>query len=250
MKKLLMTVMSFLLVISICGCSGGSSKSKEDLLAEAKELNNTDFYDDVMNNQVKAEDTYKGKPFIITGVAHDISSSSVKVGQFKVNLSRDEIVKLDDKQVVTVVGIIKDFKIVEGSGSVAGTTYTSKTVEAELQNSYLVSDTQEITGTIEMYYMDIYSSSGKATKRTGQPEAWWLAVVTGSVGSSPEYHLEDAVPVTHTKGKDITKVTISGKEVVSGSKITIKGKVFYEGTTTVGGSTAKYKMTDVELINN
>ncbi len=250
MKKILITVMSFLLVVSICGCSGGSSKSKEDLLAEAKELNNNTFFQDVMNNQVKAEDTYKGKTFIITAPVSDISSSSVIVGQFKVSLSRDEIVKLDNKQVVTVVGIIKDFKIVESSESVAGTTFTSRIVEGELQNGYLVSDTQEITGTIKMYYMDIYSSSGKATKRTGQSEAWWLAVVTGSVGSSPEYHLEDAVPVTHTKGVDITKVTISGKEVTSGSKITIKGKVFYDGTTTVGGSTAKYKMTDVELINN
>lgn len=249
MRRVLSIVIILLMLLTLCGCSAGTGKKKDDLIAEAVELRQNAFVDDVLNNPVKAENTYNGKTYLITGAVSDITAESVSIGGvFTIALSKDEIMLLDNYQVITVVGIIDSFETAEESNNYGGTTIKSTTVKASIKNGYLVSDTQEITGTLKMYYTDSYSSTGKVTKRTGDASAWWLAVVTGSVGSSPEYHLEDAIPVTHTKGVDITKVTISGKEVLSGQNITIRGKVYYWGIE-MGSSVLQYNVKDVELVS-
>ena len=249
MRKVLSIFVILLVLLTFCGCSAGTGKKKDDLLAEAVVLRQDSFVDDVLNNPVKAESNYKGKTVLITGAVSDITADGVTIGGvFNISLSKDEIMLLDSSQVITVVGIIDSFETAEESDNYGGTTIKSTTVKASIKKGYLVSDTQEITGTLKMYYTDSYSSTGKVTKRTGDAAAWWLAVVTGSVGSSPEYHLEDAVPVTHTKGVDITKVTISGKEVLSGQNITIRGKVYYWGIE-MGSSVQQYNVQDVELVS-
>ena len=112
MKKILSLFLVLVTLVSLCAC--GKSANKEDMLANAIELNWRNVYDEYLANEARAKNNYDGKIVKWTAKIYDISDNSVTMANETYNglplngitvyLSKEEIVELDNLQKITVVG--------------------------------------------------------------------------------------------------------------------------------------------------
>ena len=112
MKKILSLFLVLVTLVSLCAC--GKSANKEDMLANAIELNWRNVYDEYLANEARAKNNYDGKIVKWTAKIYDISDNSVTMANetynglplngIKVYLSKEEIIELDNLQKITVVG--------------------------------------------------------------------------------------------------------------------------------------------------
>lgn len=112
MKKILSLFLVLVTLVSLCAC--GKSANKEDMLANAIELNWRNVYDEYLANEARAKNNYDGKIVKWTAKIYDISDNSVTMANETYNglplngitvyLSKEEIIELDDLQKITVVG--------------------------------------------------------------------------------------------------------------------------------------------------
>lgn len=126
MKKNMVTFISTILCINLCAC--GSGNSKEKMLSDAIELNLQKAYDECEANEVRAREKYDGTIVKYTGMVYNIDSNVdspfviMKNGEHSITvsgLSKDDIVKLDKRMIITVVG--KFYFMSTGGGVIKNT---------------------------------------------------------------------------------------------------------------------------------
>ena len=118
MKKLLALILSFVLLLSLCACGGGTTSQEttqtpevstdtssentteetttdeitlEEMLAEAEVLDHNALSKAIYNNIVNAKSIYQGKYFIVTGPVWEITEEYIVLsGNFRVYLPIEE----------------------------------------------------------------------------------------------------------------------------------------------------------------
>ena len=112
MKKVISLFLLISLIICLCAC--GKTASKEDMLANAIELNWSDVHSEFLANEARAKNNYNGKVVKWTAKIYDISDKSVTmanetynglpINAITVYLSNEDIIELDKYKKITVVG--------------------------------------------------------------------------------------------------------------------------------------------------
>ncbi|MBE6689580.1 MAG: hypothetical protein E7588_09980 [Ruminococcaceae bacterium] len=112
MKKAISLFLLISLIMCLCAC--GKTASKEDMLANAIELNWSDVYSEFLANEARAKNNYNGKVVKWTAKIYDISDKSVTMANETYNglplnaitvyLSNEDIIELDKYKKITVVG--------------------------------------------------------------------------------------------------------------------------------------------------
>lgn len=138
MKKVISLVLVFSFVSAFCACGNlkKGALSKEEMLAQAVEIDN--LFDALDENPVKANEKYVGNIYLITGSVTNISSDKINIGAYSVPLSKEEILELDNEQRVTVVGKIESISWENG-----------ETHGVYLSNSYLVTGYYDTKGCLQ-----------------------------------------------------------------------------------------------------
>lgn len=112
MKKAISLFLLVFLIAGLCACE--KSTSKEEMLANAIELNWSDVHDEFLDNEARAKKNYDGKVVKWTAKIYDISDKSVTMANETYNglplngitvyLSNEDIIELDKYERITVVG--------------------------------------------------------------------------------------------------------------------------------------------------
>lgn len=264
MKKTLLFVLTLAMILSLCACgektatpdssAGMSNQGKEEMLANASELKLDDFVKEVEDNKLRAEDTYLNNCYKVTTYVISIEDGYAKIGSptpngycFNAYLSTDDLKQLGRGEKITIVGEIGSLDLVSEEKSVAGTSYTSNSITVEMPTAYLVTNRYDVTGQIEMYYMTLLDVDGKIKDRTGLESAWYLAIKDNN---GTVFHLENAIPVEHQAGKNVTSISISETEVNNKASITLSGKIINKEIQNGGWSyDSDLLMSDVELVS-
>lgn len=142
MKKLLALILSFVLLLSLCACGGGTTSQEttqtpevsadtnsvtesnteetieneaptlEELLDTAVELDGHTFFEEYQSNKVKLSSQYEGISYLVAGIIDSIESDHIVVtdSNLKVNvyIPTEEIIELEKDQYVEVVGILEN----------------------------------------------------------------------------------------------------------------------------------------------
>lgn len=178
MKKLLVLVLSFVLLLSLCACGGGTASqetpqnsdtstdasldntdemadneipSLDELLTTAVELDGYTFFQEYESNKVKLSSQYEGKSCLVAGIIDGIENDHIIVtdSNLKVNvyIPTEEIIDLEKNQYVEVVGILENIDYEQNMSLVwvtvdFNTGYVSKSVYAKTgeYNSYHSTD--------------------------------------------------------------------------------------------------------------
>ena len=125
MKKAISLLLALVLCLSLCACDGGENNTpnapettdatvqdttarKNELLQTAEPFVYRDYYEDVWGNIVKAENTYKGKVFLMNAHVEEITESYVVINGIVVYLSTEEIMQMNTYDYAEVVGVIDE----------------------------------------------------------------------------------------------------------------------------------------------
>lgn len=208
MKKLFALMLAAALALSLTACGGGTGDgsisgsgegstpgggmTKEEMLEQAIECSEDTINDDTLDNMARAKQTYCGKTLLIKGQVTEISSDYITMGRvntyIKVYLPVEDIVNLEYKQFITIVGNMGE-EITEGTFA---PDIPQKVYTYEVSPAYLVADTYEFTGT-------------PIDENDSFPGAW---NVEFSDVPNPEYrrlvYFDSSVDVSQYVGKEIT----------------------------------------------
>lgn len=235
MKKIISLFLAVIMCFALAAC-GSKGISKEEMLAQAVEID--DYRSEMMGNFARAEEKYVGNIYYITGHVSDITGETLEVGDFTVNLPKEDIMKVTTGQRIKIVGKIDSISY-EQVPNEYGFEHQCKGV---MSNAYFVTDILEITGTLRFYYTTLRDIDGRVHNRNGNPDAWLIGLdLTDDSYLTVDYSLEESIPVNHISGKDITSVQFGGKDLTDKTEITVSGKVFYENN--------KYVIKEAELIS-
>lgn len=148
MKQYIALVLALVMCLSLCACDGGSGTStdkttitKEDMLSNAKSFDYSTFSHIAEENILRAEETYVGNIYEISGFVGNInddsctlrvlSSSGSLEGYINVPLSRDELMILNTNERITVVGEISE--ITSASIKLGSAYYVGNEFEAAVK---------------------------------------------------------------------------------------------------------------------
>ena len=176
MKKLLALILTAALTLSLVACGGGgtgdtntpsggnggatstdtpngggedstSSVTKEELLDQATKCSAATINNDTLDNVARAKQTYCGKTLLIKGQITEIGADHITMGagntNIEVYLQTEDIVNLEYKQFVTIVGNVGE-EITEGT---LAPGIPQKVYIYEVRSAYFVTDKYEYTGT-------------------------------------------------------------------------------------------------------
>ncbi len=243
MKKIIALILAIIMCLSLTAC--GSKMSKEEMLEVAVEIGN--YRKELNENQLRAQEKYVGNIYLITGYVSDLTPESIKIDGFTITLSEEDIIKLENKQKVTIVGKVDSLEIVENEEMLGGSNYNIPEPHGIMSNAYVVEDKFDVSGMLLFRYVPSILSNGKTHGNFGEEEHWEVGIDTIDNNSYiVDYDMTDEIPVKHVIGKDIDTVTISGKEFNNEARITVSAKVFYQSTY---GIDADYYLKDVEVIS-
>ena len=150
MKKVISISLAIIMVLlAFAGCSKGvKALTKEELLAQATEVNLDDMNSDMKNNAVAAKEKYLNKALKIEGSVAEIKDDRiVLIGEDVTNtfvdvyLPTEELVKLENSEKVLVVGETND-ELAEEEQQVEGTKWTQ--YHFQMTNAYIVQDKFEV----------------------------------------------------------------------------------------------------------
>lgn len=234
MKKLLTLLLVALMTFSMVACgeettSAETNKTdiaitKEEMLENASELNISELKGSIMENPVRAQETYVGNCYTYSGYVLNINNDSAQIGladteyYFTVYLSNDDLVQLDKNELVTVVGTVSDVNSETKKIEYTGGSYEKSVIVGTIQDAWLVTDTYELTGTLKMYANSFYYAGGIQYHNTDEPNAWYLIVQDGD--KTKEYYLKEIQSVVNG-----SSAMISESEITAGTEITISGRV-------------------------
>lgn len=170
MKKLITLLLAAALVLSLAACGGGSDTpsndtnttntdtptgetemTKDEMLEQSEEITPEDLFGAAESNIVSAEETYGNKLITFTSQVFDIQKDHIKLGNgfsyINVSLPKEDIAKLENKQLITVVGqlgnSIEDISEKDANG------FEIPKYCYEMKEAYLVADRFEYTGKLK-----------------------------------------------------------------------------------------------------
>ena len=234
MKKLLILFMVAMMTISLVACGEettsaesnetNASVTKEEILENASELNIAELKSSMMENQVKAQETFVGNSYTYAGYVLTVENDYAQIGladteyYFTVYLSKDDLVKLSRDELVTVVGTISDLNSKTKKIEYTGGSYEKSVIIGTMQNAWLVNNTFELTGTLRMFENSFYYAGGIKYFNSNENNAWYLICQDG--GKTKEYYLKDIQSVVNG-----STAMIGESEVEAGTEITISGRI-------------------------
>lgn len=232
MKKTISLLLALVLCLSLCACGGGSgtptdkaTMTKEDMLSDAKSFDYSTFSHIAEENILRAEETYVGNIYEISGFVGNInddsctlrvlSSSGSLEGYINVPLSRDELMMLNTNERVTVVGEISE---------------VVSEISIKLDSVYYVGNEFEATVRID-------------------------SIVYGSVSDElPKYATGTFLGFVDEKAAPLCDVYLSGEDLATlneDDEITIIGKMIIYDSMNVHmhyGSKILFEIKDAELV--
>ena len=267
-RKLLALLLAAALPLSLAACGGeeGSADqqnssaasssaeaevSMEDMLEQAENTTFSELLTALQENKLRAQDTYVGNIYTysecVTAIEEDYAELS---GSVKVYLPKADLMNLNVNEVIRVVGTIDSLDLTETSQMVNGFEFTSSAPAVEMKPACYIDNRFEVTGPVEMRYMLLVELSGNVVDQTGLESAW-LFEMSSDMGS---VDLEQAIPVEHHVGQNITSLNIDGQEVANGDTITISCRLIDESAS-INRNTYEsrarqheYKAADVSLV--
>lgn len=209
MKRVLPLILAAALTLSLAACGGEnvSMPTKEELLETAQVVDYKELQSALQGNKVRAQETYVGNVYQYSGFVTAIEAEYVELdATIYVYLSSEELASLNVRERINVVGTIETADLLTQTFMM-----NKKDVPTiEMKNAYYVSNLIELSGTVQMGYMDVLNSSGQAFSGTGLELQWYLNICPpdrDEWGNAIRYSLKDAIPVEHIRGQDITAVT-------------------------------------------
>lgn len=151
MKKLLALLLIIILCFSLCACVDAKETSTTNT-EDATNFEYRQFLTDIEENEVRAQDTYEGYNFFISGFVDEINSDKCTLIKYsetmgtectiEVPLTKDEIKKLNRHERINIVGTvdkiyrysIPHIKLVSAS-VVDNKTSVSGTIQSIVYNS-------------------------------------------------------------------------------------------------------------------
>ncbi len=210
MKRTLSIILALLMCLSLCACGSDNGKSntnnnpemsKEDMLAAAEVVTPSQITQDTKSNIAKAKQLYCGKILEVTGVVAAVKENYVEIGVdtsvagavIDVYLPTEELLLLESRQKVTIVGRTNDVTSETTSSGPAGVEWVK--THFTMPEAYLVNDTFEVSG-----------------KLFGKNQSY-----------APAYNFDDGTSVTKLLYfADGVDTSVIG----SGATFTVKGKIF------------------------
>lgn len=127
------------------------SMSKEEMLAQAEEVNASVINNESFENFARAKQTYCNKILKLKGMVQSIAEDHIELGYnstyvIDVYLPMDEILTLEVGQQIAVVGETTD-EVINSSENIA--EYAFEYVHYQMPTAYLVQDRFEITGILK-----------------------------------------------------------------------------------------------------
>ncbi len=249
MKKIISLILVLVLCLSLCACGGSDTAqtsetpdetttpsettetllTKDEMLAVAVELG--DYEADFVENKLRAEETYLGNTYVVTGTVTGIESEYIELqslvgtgfGKISLELPKEDLMALTTGQRIKVVGKFESF--VEEETDV-GFGYTETAYNSVMTNGYVVSDRFEMSGLLRMYYVSFRDINGKVSDQYGDESAWAIGLdITDDNVLAVNYSLESEIPVEHVPGQDITSVQFGGQEIKNETRITVSAKI-------------------------
>ena len=166
MKKILPLFLAAALMLSLAACGGGgdttangngdtasggsNSMTKEEMLEQAEEVSREDLFGAAESNMVSAKETYGGKLIIFTAQVLNIQDDHIQLGDssyINVYLPAEDIMQIEEKQLITVVGQLGD--TIEEVEEDVGYGMTASLYCYEMPQAYLVADRFEYTGILK-----------------------------------------------------------------------------------------------------
>ncbi len=232
--------------------SSAPATSMEDMLAVAQPVTYGELLNALQENRLRAQDTYQGNTYLYTECVTAIEDDYAELsGTVKVYLPRDTLAGLNVDQRIQVVGVIDTIDLAEQSSTAAGYEFQSSAPAVELRDAYVVTDTFEVTGPIEMRYMDLYNQYGQLLEvQTGLASAWLFEMDT-DIG---EIDLAPAIPVEHVLGQNISQLYIGDQLVSNGDTVTISCRLTDPGASlnrdfySTSAYEHSYEASDVSLV--
>lgn len=246
MKRFLTLMHAAALALSLVSCGGSGDTSngvmtKEEMLEAAAECDFATIQSAYNENKVRAEETYCGQVYRVTGYVERIEETSAKIiplnapvgiGEaysmaLEVTLSTEDILELSTLEVVNIVGEISSL----GQGTVS------------MEHAYYVDNLITFTGTVDGFAYDMESGC----KQTAIVER---SKVKGDDITLSYGYLGQPTSINTFEEQE----TIQGVTVLEGDTVTATGKLTYYITerTHLGGSlyayTRKFNLTDIETI--
>ena len=220
MKRVLSLLLALVMCLSLCACGGGNDTpettvpettvpepmvlSKDEMLAAAEVVTLSQIEIDINSNILKAKQLYCDKVLKVTGIVVSVQEDYVEVGidtsvdgvVIDVHLPIEELLLLEKRQAVTIVGTTNDVVNETSSGSMMGLEWVK--THFTMPEAYLVNDTFEVSGKL----FGINQSN------------------------APAFNFDDGTSVTKllyfADGVDLSAIS-------STSEITVKGKFFLAG---------------------
>lgn len=128
MKNALSIIMVMVMCLSLCACGKNNVAnvpSKDELMASVEEFDLQQFREDCNGNLPKAQKTYIGKVFQISGFVKEIQEDCcILDSNIVVPLSSDELMNLSAKDCISVVGRVSDVTHEEETKPLGLGTYT------------------------------------------------------------------------------------------------------------------------------
>lgn len=212
MKKAMSIILALVLCLSLCACGSNDGKSntnnnlemsKEDMLATAEVVTPSQITQDTKSNIAKAKQLYCGKILEVTGVVAAVKEDYVEIGVdtsvagavIDVYLPAEELLLLESRQKVTIVGKTNDVTSETTSSGPAGVEWVK--THFTMPEAYLVNDTFEVSG-----------------KLFGKNQSY-----------APAYNFDD--------GTSVTKLLyfadgVDTNVIGSGATFMVKGKIFLD----------------------
>ena len=195
---------------------------KDNFLAAASVMG--DYVTEMRENETSAKEKYVGKIYRLTGYVLGIHEDRAEISDFTVYLSKEELSQLTLKQRVTVVGKI-DSLAKRTPEQMDHTPDIPKTeFHGVMSTAFFVTDTSTISGKLHFGYLKFVYESGKIEHNFGKKEYWSIRL-DDAEGNT--FYIRDTIPVNHVIGQEITSITLCGRTMHFGDKITISGKAYW-----------------------
>ena len=249
MKKLITLLLAAALALSLAACGGGGSSNetgdstsggggstggggtstKEELLENAQNTTISEIYSSISSNKVYAEETYKGNSYILLGRVETIESDYIEMSgdgypnpYVKVYMSTDDIKNVKTNQWFEIVGEVTAIDLEDSSKDLGGGVQTQIRKGVELSSAYLINDTFEVSGILEIgskpnlgmaWVIKLDSDSIKKVSGIGHEELVLSDIPVNTVGDSNI--IDTMVDIAGIKVEENSSITLSGNLVSS-----------------------------------
>lgn len=219
-----------------------STMTKEQILNQNLTFLNLSSLDkELSENSARAKEKYKtGTIYKFEGCVNSIYDNYIKINSgnliINVYLPTEDIQTIDLKQKIVIAGKLDNINIEEKEKVSYGSSYTKKETIITFKNSYVIQDTFEITGIVNI--------PQQASIFTPPISDWYCNIDVGTTNKI-RYDITEYAETKSFKDPSI----VNGTTLKNRDNITITGKVFVSSKTNSVGNKINYEIKDLKSIN-